>query len=79
MIQHLTVTWGASSYDTALEGDLKEDMTNIPNMGEGSFSKGKIMSDIESTPDSVEKKLNALKPNKAQGPDQIPPSTERTK
>ena len=52
---------------------LKEDMTNIPNMGEGSFSKGKIMSDIEITPESVEKKLNALKPNKAQGPDQIPP------
>ena len=52
---------------------LKEDVSNLPNIEEGCFSSGKNIQDVIITPEAVEKKLKKLNPQKAQGPDQIPP------
>ena len=52
---------------------LKEDTSNLPNVEEASFASGIHISDIRVTKDAVEKKLKELNPQKAQGPDQIPP------
>ena len=51
---------------------LKEDLTNLPETEEGQYS-GKMIEEINITKESVEKKLKQLNPQKAQGPDQIPP------
>jgi hypothetical protein len=52
----------------------RESLDNLPLLDEGSRSEGKIMSeDIDVSPEIIEKKLKELNPNKAQGPDGIPP------
>ena len=56
---------------------LKEDTSNLPNIKTGEYSNGKLMEDIKITKDMVEKKLKELNPNKAQGPDSIPPRVLR--
>ena len=52
---------------------LDEDKTNLPNVTEGEYSNNKFLDEIEISAESVEKKLRQLNPQKAQGPDQIPP------
>ena len=52
---------------------LKENMNDLPKIEEGSFSKGIKIDDIQITEKAVEKKLKELNPQKAQGPDKIPP------
>ena len=52
---------------------LKEDTSNLPNVKEGEFSNNKNIGKIKITEQEVEKKLKKLNPQKAQGPDQIPP------
>ena len=52
---------------------LKEDKTNLPNVNEGEFSKGKKIKETTITKEAVEKKLKELISDKAQGPDKIPP------
>ena len=51
----------------------KEDLNNIPKSEEEGRSKGIALTDIQVTPAAVNKKLKDLNPNKAQGPDKIPP------
>ena len=48
-------------------------MNDLPKIEEGSFSKGIKIDDIQITEKAVEKKLKELNPQKAQGPDKIPP------
>jgi hypothetical protein len=48
----------------------KEDMTNFPNKGDSPYS---IMDDIIISAEGVQALLKNLKPNKAAGPDAIPP------
>jgi hypothetical protein len=50
-----------------------EDVTNVPKFEEGSYSKGVFLSEVRVTPSAVKRKLSELNPNKAQGPDGIPP------
>ena len=50
-----------------------ENKNNIPNLAPGEYSKGSFLSEIIVTPQAVEKKLKDLNPDKAQGPDKIPP------
>ena len=52
---------------------LKEDTSNLPNVDEGEFSNQNNIKDIEISTEEVEKKLRKLNPQKAQGPDSIPP------
>ena len=52
---------------------LKEDTSNLPNVDEGEFSNQTKIKDIEISTEEVEKKLRKLNPQKAQGPDSIPP------
>ena len=52
---------------------LKEDLSNMPEVQEACFSQGRHINNISVTVEEVEKKLKELDPNKAQGPDQIPP------
>ena len=52
---------------------LKEDLTNLPKVEEGEYSNGENISETIISEEEVEKKLKALLPGKAQGPDQIPP------
>ena len=52
---------------------LKEDLSNLPKVSEAEYSNGKIINETIITKEEVEKKLKALLPGKAQGPDQIPP------
>ena len=51
----------------------KEDIVNMPVINEGSYSNGSFLSDLRVTPEAVRSKLSNLKPDKAQGPDKIPP------
>ena len=50
-----------------------ENKNNIPNLAPGEYSNGAFLSEIIVTPKAVEKKLHELNPDKAQGPDKIPP------
>ena len=52
---------------------LKEDLSNLPNIEENEFSKGKQIGNVKITQKEIEKKLKDLDPGKAQGPDLIPP------
>ena len=52
---------------------LKEDLSDLPQISEGSLSSGRIKSDCKFTEIDIEKKLKDLNSNKAQGPDSIPP------
>ena len=51
----------------------KENLSNLPNLGEGSMSGGVIVNDCIITEAEIVKKLKDLNHNKAQGPDLIPP------
>ena len=51
----------------------KENKTDLPNIEEGELSSGKLIGEIEISVEAVEKKLKELNPQKAQGPDKIPP------
>jgi hypothetical protein len=50
-----------------------EDVTNVPRLEEGSYSNGVFLSEVRVTPAAVQRKLSDLNPNKAQGPDEVPP------
>ena len=52
---------------------VEENGQNIPHLNEGEKSGGRLISDVLVTPDAVRDKLKGLNPNKAQGPDLIPP------
>ena len=52
---------------------LKEDLTNLPKIDEAEFSNGNKIKEVIIEKKEVEKKLKALLPGKARGPDQIPP------
>ena len=52
---------------------LTEDLTNLPKVEEAELSNGKKIRETTIKKSDVEKKLKALLPGKAQGPDQIPP------
>ena len=49
------------------------DGKDIPNLDECSKSNGFSITNIRTTPEEIEKRLKSLDPNKAQGPDNIPP------
>ena len=51
----------------------RENTNNIPLLGECTYSNGVSLSDLRVTSKAVKDKLNNLNPNKAQGPDNIPP------
>ena len=51
----------------------KENLSNLPNLGEGSMSGGVIVNDCIITEAEIVKKLKDSNHNKAQGPDLIPP------
>ena len=55
----------------------REDMNNMPNLTECFYSQGQSTSDIRATKEAVQQKLKDLKPDKAQGPDTIPPRVLR--
>jgi hypothetical protein len=50
-----------------------EDETNVPRLEEGSYSNGVFLSEVRVTLAAVQRKLSDLNPNKAQGPDGVPP------
>jgi hypothetical protein len=50
-----------------------EDVTNVPRLEEGSYSNGVFLSEVRVTLAAVQRKLSDLNPNKAQGPDGVPP------
>ena len=52
---------------------LQENVENLPRIEKGSLSNGIQLDDLEISEKEVEKKLKNLNPQKAQGPDQIPP------
>lgn len=51
----------------------RETRSNLPTTELGSKSSGALLTDIIVTKQAVKEKLNNLKPNKAQGPDNLPP------
>ena len=51
----------------------RENTSNLPNVGDCMYSDGVSISDIRVTDRAVKYKLQSLKPDKAQGPDAIPP------
>ena len=51
----------------------KENKDSIPDMTEGCFSDGVLLTEIIVTPLAVKNKLLGLNHNKSQGPDRIPP------
>ena len=51
----------------------RENTTNVPHIEVGEKSGGITQTDIRVTPKVAQDKLNQLDPNKAEGPDQVPP------
>jgi hypothetical protein len=52
---------------------IHENKSNLPSFTKGERSNGLFLSDVRVTAQAVELKLKELDPNKAQGPDLIPP------
>ena len=50
-----------------------ENTDNMPHIEMGERSNNISLADVRVTPKAVQDKLNKLNPNKAQGPDQVPP------
>ena len=55
----------------------RENTTNVPHTEVGEKSGGITLTDIRVTPKAVQDKLSKLNPNKAQGPDQVPPRVQK--
>ena len=51
----------------------RENVNNVPNLENCSFSQGKSVAEVRVTSEAVRKKLQELKVDKAQGPDLLPP------
>ena len=50
-----------------------ENTDNMPHIEMGERANNITLADVQVTPKAVQDKLNKLNPNKAQGPDQVPP------